>query len=125
MVYYSCKALRRKIMYIKMHLYKESFDKIKNGTKTVEMRILDDKRRYLTDGDTILFIRKENEEDTFEATVVGVHIYPTFKELYQNFSKTELGYNENDVADYRDMEKYYPIEEQLENCVVGIEVKVK
>lgn len=112
-------------MYITMHLNDKPYNKIKNGTKTIEMRLFDGKRKYLTVGDTIKFINKTNEDETMEVEVLGVHIYPTFKELYQNFSKQELGYDEDEIANYLDMEEYYPLSEQEKNCVVGIEIKVK
>lgn len=112
-------------MYLTMHLNQEPFQKIKKGTKTVEMRLCDGKRKYIAVGDIIEFINRSDEKDRFETEVIGVHIYPTFKELFENFSKQELGYSDVENADPKDMEKYYSMEEQLKNCVVGIEIKVK
>lgn len=111
-------------MFTIMHLNEKPFNKIKNGTKTIEMRLFDGKRKFLTVGDTIEFINKANENETMEVEVLGVHIYPTFKELYQNFPKQELGYDDDEVASHKDMEEYYPLSEQEKNCVVGIEIKV-
>lgn len=112
-------------MFLTMHLNKEHFEKIKSGTKTVEMRLCDGARRYLTTGDTIEFINRADENQTLDVEVVGVHIYSTFADLYANFDKHELGYGDDEVADPRDMEKYYPLKLQQENCVMGIEIKVK
>ncbi len=110
-------------MYITMHLQDKPFQKIKSGQKTIEMRLFDGKRRFLTRGDTIEFIGANDERLICE--VLGVHIYENFAELYKNFSKEELGYDSNEVADQKDMELYYPLEKQKQNCVIGIEIKVK
>ncbi len=109
-------------MFITMHLQNEPFEKIKNGTKTIEMQLFDGKLRFLTRGDTIEFINLQSNEK-MECEVIGVHIYSTFEELYNNYTKQELGYGDDENASPKDMEKYYPIEEQLKNAVVGIEIK--
>lgn len=110
-------------MHINLPIDNQTFNKLKTGEKTVDMSLLDDKRRYLTFKDTVTFINQETEEQ-LEAEVVSVHIYPTFKELYADFRKEELGYATQENASYLDMEKYYPITEQEKYCVVGVEVKV-
>lgn len=112
-------------MFIAMKLRETPFNAIKEGRKTIEMRLFDEKRKHITVGDTIEFTNIDNPEEKIEVKVVGVHIYPTFKELYRDYRKEELGYSENEVADYKDMEKYYPMQEQEKYCVVGIEVKVQ
>ena len=63
-------------MYITMHLQDKPFQKIKSGQKTIEMRLFDGKRRFLTRGDTIEFIGANDERLICE--VLGVHIYQTF-----------------------------------------------
>lgn len=45
------------------------------------------------------------------------------EELYKLFSKIEMGYNEDDIANPKDMEKYYSKEEQEKYGVVGIEMR--
>lgn len=57
--------------------------------------------------------------------IEGLHQYPNFEELYQHFDKLSMGYEEDEVVDYKDMEKYYSKEEQSKFGVLGIEVKVK
>ena len=48
-----------------------------------------------------------------------------FEELYKHFDKESLGYNKDDIANPKDMEKYYSIEEQNKYGVLGIEIKIK
>lgn len=110
-------------MVIQMKLQDRPFNKIKNGTKTIEMRLFDEKRKHITNGDIIEFTNISTG-DRLTTRVVGVHIYPTFKELYRDYSPSELGYDVGEIADPKDMEKYYPVEEQQKYCVVGLEVRV-
>lgn len=110
-------------MIHKMRLNNEPFINIKNGTKTIELRLLDEKRKLINIGDIIIFEnRKDNE--TIEVQVINLHKYKSFKELYPNFNKISLGYKPNEEAKPEDMEKYYSKEEQEQFGVVGIEVKL-
>lgn len=106
-----------------MRLNKEPFEKIKSGTKTIEMRLYDEKRKEIVVGEIIHFINRQNDEE-LTAKVVALHIYPSFKELYKNFDKLKLGYNSDEEANFKDMEKYYSPEEQEKYGVVGIEIEL-
>ena len=44
--------------------------------------------------------------------------------MYKHFDKILLGYDENELADAKDMEEYYSKEEQEKFGVLGIEIKV-
>lgn len=111
-------------MIIQMKLKDKPFDAIKNQSKTIEMRLWDEKRKNISVGDVIEFVRFDNSDDKIYTRVIGVHIYPTFKELYRDYRKEELGYGKDETADPTDMEQYYSIEEQEKNCVVGIEIRL-
>ena len=47
-------------MIHEMRLNNEPFNKIKEGTKTVELRLLDEKRKALRVGDKIIFTNRAN-----------------------------------------------------------------
>ena len=49
-------------MIHEMRLNNEPFNKIKEGTKTVELRLLDEKRKALRVGDKIIFTNRANNE---------------------------------------------------------------
>ena len=49
-------------MIHEMRLNNEPFNKIKEGTKTVELRLLDEKRKTLRVGDKIIFTNRANNE---------------------------------------------------------------
>lgn len=104
-----------------MHLDHEPFELIKNGKKTIELRLNDEKRQLLQVGETLLFTdRKTNEE--LKTRIVALHHYPTFALLYPHFSKEALGYLPCEDADPKDMEVYYPLEQQQKYGILGIEI---
>lgn len=45
-------------------------------------------------------------------------------ELYKHFNKVSMGYKKSELADPKDMEKYYSKEEQAKYGVVGIEIEL-
>ncbi|CDA60488.1 aSCH domain protein [Clostridium sp. CAG:524] len=106
-----------------MRLHNEPFVLIKNGTKTIELRLNDEKRRQIKVGDIITFTNRSNNEQ-ISTVVINLHKYDSFEELYKHFDKVSLGYKEDEIADPKDMELYYSKEEQDKYGVVGIEIKL-
>ena len=110
-------------MKYKMNLNNTPFNNIKAGTKTIEMRLNDEKRQLLKEKDLIEFTNRTTSE-TILVEIVKLHKYSNFDELYNHFDKVALGYNKDDIANSKDMERYYSKEEQEKYGVVGIEVKI-
>lgn len=110
-------------MKFNMNLNNTPFNLIKDGIKTIELRLNDTKRSQLKEKDLIEFTNRKTLESIL-VEVVGLHKYKSFEELYQYFDKTSIGYSNDDIADPKDMEKYYSKEEQLQYGVVAIEIKV-
>lgn len=106
-----------------MKLNSQPFRMIKNGRKTVELRLYDEKRRKLKLGDKIIFESLENGE-TITVTVLALHIYESFAELYKHFDKVAMGYNDDEIAKPDDMNEYYTPENQIKYGVVGIEISL-
>ncbi len=105
-----------------MKLNNSPYEKIKKCTKTIELRLNDEKRKKLKVNDIIEFTNRETLEK-MEVIVENIYYYPTFDELYKHFDKVSLGYEENDVANSKDMEQYYTKEQQEKYGVLGIEIK--
>lgn len=101
----------------------EPFNSIKNGQKDIEMRLYDDKRKNIHIDDEIEFICPSINE-SLTAKVINLYIFEDFSKLYQYFDKSRLGYADNEVANPKDMEIYYPIEKQKEYKVLAIEIKL-
>lgn len=107
-----------------MRLNNEQFIKIKQGTKTIELRLYDVKRKALRVGDLIEFTNRATNEK-IDTIVTKLDRYKDFKELYPNYSKEELGYNKNANANPNDMLAYYSEEEITKYGVIAISIKLK
>lgn len=107
-----------------MNLWDEPFQKIKKKTKTIEMRLYDEKRSLISIGDTIEFSNITNNE-ILVCTVTNLYKYKDFEELYKHHDKITIGYSENEIANPMDMYKYYSSEKIEKYGVIGIEIIVK
>ena len=110
-----------------MKLNPSPFEMIKNGSKTIELRLYDEKRRALSVGDTITFVNTEDAKDTLCVCVEDLFVFESFDALYQNLPLLECGYTEETVrtASASDMEAYYSKEKQAQYGVIGIKISLK
>ena len=115
--------MRDEMMKHKMKLQNTPFELIKDKTKTIELRLNDEKRQLLNIGDIIEFQNIITKE-TIEVVVTKLHNYNSFEELYKNFDKISIGYPKNEIANPEDMEQYYSKEEQEKYGVLGIEISL-
>ncbi|MBP3345096.1 MAG: RNA-binding protein [Clostridia bacterium] len=107
-----------------MQLNDGPFCSIKDKSKTIEMRLFDEKRQKIKVGDVIKFLKKSNHDEFVFAKVKNLHRFKNFEELYKNFDKIRLGYKQDDIALPEDMAQYYSEEEIKLYGVVGIEIEV-
>lgn len=56
--------------------------------------------------------------------VIDIRLYDDFKELYENNDLTKLGYRNDEIALYHDMEKYYSIEKIEKYGALAIEFEI-
>ena len=110
-------------MMHKMKLQNDPFIKIKNKTKTIEMRVYDEKRRKINVEDLIEFTNINTKEKML-VKVKNIYLYKDFDELYKNHDKVSIGYEQNDIANPNDTSIYYNEEDIKENGVVGIEIEL-
>lgn len=111
-------------MIHKMNLWNDSFNKIKDKTKTIEMRLCDEKRSIICIGDIIEFTNTKTNE-ICQCAVINLYKYKNFDELYKHHNKIAIGYEDNEIADPNDMLAYYSAEKIEQYGVLGIEVIVK
>lgn len=104
-----------------MKLHGEPFSMIESGSKTVELRLYDEKRRKIAPGDLIEFTSVDSGRKIF-AKVNAVRVFSDFSELYARYGKKEIGYREGECANPRDMEKYYSPDEITKYGVCAIEL---
>lgn len=106
-----------------MHLDPSSFSKVKNGTKTIELRLYDEKRRQICPDDTIRFIcRGSSPQENLLMRAAALYVFDSFEALYKALPLQSCGYSREELAqaDAKDMERYYSAEEQRRYGVIGI-----
>lgn len=109
-------------MQHEMSLKSEYFEKIRNGTKTIECRLYDDKRKAISIGDTIRFTNAQRKSEQAICTVKALHPFPSFKELIAHFPIATLG-GETPDQFLGVLQSFYSPEAQAEHGVVGIEIE--
>ena len=114
---------RKEVCTHQMKLHAEPFAMIKSGEKTVELRLYDEKRQQIREGDLIVFTCTATGEK-LTAKVQKLHRFASFEELYRSLPLLQCGYTAEDIdsASPADMESYYSNEEQQKYGVVGIEL---
>ena len=106
----------------KMELKLDPFLKIRNGIKTIEIRLDDEKRQGVRVGDTIEFSLFSDHSQKIIVVVKDLYYFNTFKELFCAFAPREYG-GEN-MEEYTEMYNYYSKEDEEKFGVLGIRVKV-
>ena len=109
-----------------MNLKPSPFKMIREGQKTIELRLYDEKRKMISVGDVITFTSTADENDKLCVKVNDLFIFHSFEELYKNLPLVECGYTKEniDTASPRDMEKYYSKDLQQQYGVVGIKISL-
>lgn len=109
-------------MLHQMKLKLSPFEKIKNGSKTVELRLYDEKRQEVQVGDFIEFTCLDKPKQKIQTRVTALHKFTSFAELYNSLPKEKLGYKFTDTSDPNHMDEYYSREDQEKYGVLGIEL---
>ena len=105
----------------RMNLWNDSFEAIKDGWKTIEMRLNDEKRNQIKIGDEIEFTSIKTNE-TLICKVTNLFRYKNFDELYNNHNKISIGYAKDESANPDDVLMYYAKEDIERYGVLGIEL---
>ena len=107
-------------MIHKMKLNESPFDRIKNGTKTVEFRLYDDKRKQIKVGDKIEFSKLPDLQEKLLVDVVKLYKEDTFDKLFRKLYADEYEIKRKTKS----MEQYYSHEKEKEYGVLGIKIKI-
>ena len=109
-----------------MNLHAQPFSMIAEGRKTIELRLLDEKRKRIAVGDTLVFTNTGDPAATLRCKVKKLHVFDSFEQLYRELPLEKCGYLPEELADARaeDMTAYYSEEEQQKFGVVGIELEL-
>ena len=106
-----------------MNLVPSAFKKIADGSKTIELRLNDEKRQRINVEDTVVF-NCLGAKDIITSQVSQLHKFSDFEELYKALPLEKCGYTvaELDTAHYTDMEQYYTKEQIKKYGALGIEL---
>ena len=107
-------------MLHKMKLNQEPFEKIKNGTKTIEFRLYDEKRQKVKIGDKIEFSKLPDLKEKLLVDVIDLYKEKTFKNLFQKIYTNEDEINSKTKSIY----EIYSPEKEEKYGVLGITIKV-
>ena len=109
----------------KMKLKPKYYNFILNGTKRIEIRLYDEKRQQIKIGDTIKFLKESELTESFNAKVVGLLRYNTFKEMVRDFDITVLSDKSMTKEELIDvLEQFYNKEKQQQYGVLGIRIEL-
>ena len=107
-------------MLHKMKLNESPFERIKNGTKTIEFRLFDEKRQQIKVGDQIEFSKLPNLQEKLLVDVVELYREETFENLFRKLYTDEEEITKKTKAMY---EIYSPEKEQKYG-ILGIKIKI-
>lgn len=107
-------------MLHKMKLNESPFEMIKNGTKTIEFRLYDEKRQGIKIGDKIEFSKLPDLQEKLLVDVLELYQEDTFERLFR-----KLSFNEEEVIrKTRAMHEIYSPEKEQQYGVLGIKIKI-
>ena len=107
-------------MLHKMKLNESPFERIKNGTKTIEFRLFDKKRQQIKIGDKIEFSKLPDLQEKLLVDVIELYREDNFENLFRKLYTDEDEIQRKTKAMY---EIYSPDKEQ-EYGILGIKIKI-
>ena len=107
-------------MIHKMKLNKSPFERIKNGTKTIEFRLYDEKRQQIKVGDKIEFSKLPDLQEKLLVDIIDLYREDTFEYLFRKLYLDE----EEIIRKTKSMYQYYSPEKEKEYGVLGIKIKI-
>ena len=106
-------------MLHKMKLNESPFERIKNGTKTVEFRLYDEKRSQVKVGDKIEFSKLPDLKEKLLVDVIQLYREDTFENLFRKLYTDE----EEIMKKTESMYEIYSPEKEKKYGVLGIGIR--
>lgn len=107
-------------MIHQMKLNESPFEKIKNGTKTIEFRLYDEKRKQIKIGDKIEFSKMPDLQEKLLVDVIELYNEDTFEKLFRKLESDE----EEIIQKIKMMHEIYTPEKEKQYGVLGIKIKI-
>ncbi len=107
-------------MLHKMKLNESPFERIKNGTKTIEFRLYDEKRQKIEIGDKIEFSKVSDMQEKLVVDVIDLYKEKSFEKLFE-----KLYSNKEEIKRKTEsMSQIYSKEKEQQYGVIGIKIKI-
>ena len=107
-------------MLHKMKLNESPFNRMKNGTKTIEFRLFDEKRQQIKVGDKIEFSKLPDLQEKLLVDVVELYREDTFENLFRKLYTNEEEITRKTKAMY----EIYSQEKEQQYGILGIRIKI-
>jgi len=107
-------------MLHKMKLNESPFERIKNGTKTIEFRLYDEKRQQIKIGDKIEFSKSPDLQEKLLVDVIDLYREDTFENLFRKLYSNE----EEIIQKTKIMHTIYSPEKEQQYGILGIKIKI-
>lgn len=108
-----------------IHLDSDIFEIIENESKNVEIRVNDEKRRKLNVGDTLVFLKRPNDDEELKATVKNLVYFNSFEEVVDNYEMKRIYLDNTSKEEFINlMKRFYTDEIVKEYGVVAIEFEL-
>lgn len=109
----------------KIKLQPQYYNYILYGTKRIEIRLYDEKRQQIKIGDTIIFLKEPDLNESFKAKVTGLLRYNSFKDMFKDFDTSILSDKSMTKKDLINvLEQFYTKEKQKQYGVLGIRIEL-
>ena len=106
-----------------MSLRPEYDEMVLSGEKDIELRLYDEKRRRMRNGDTVLIYDAQNRNNYIRAKIVRLHIAKSFADLNTKISMPRTGFASLNAL-MSAISKFYDTEMESKYGTVGIELEI-
>lgn len=109
-------------MVFEMNLAPAPFEKIRSGSKDVELRLYDEKCRRLNIGDEIIFTNLSDKDEQITVRINALYRYGSFRDLFEEIPPQRCGCDADLSAEAAaaGMRKYYSEQMEHQYGVLGI-----
>ncbi len=106
-----------------MKLTRAPFEKIANGSKTIESRLYDKKRQQINLGDHIKFVCSDEPTKAIMTQIKELYRYSTFNDLFSAFPPEDFGGTSAEEL-LKEIYTFYSKNEEIQYGVFGIRVEL-
>ena len=108
----------------KLKLQPKYFRYINEGTKRVELRLYDEKRKNINIGDIIEFVKEPELKESIKVKVIGLLRYNSFRTLVNDLDISIVAdSSETKETLLKDLEEFYTQDKQEKYGVLGIRIE--